>query len=700
MMRAVVFIVTTFMVMLTTTFCMAETRWAVLVGIDRYQSPQISRLKGAANDALSLAETLKDSLDFPERNVLVYTSDASGAQLPTTGNIVKALKYIARKATEKDTFVMLFSGHGVTSGGGGYLLTYGSDLGAIEFTGLPLTKLNQLLGRIKASHKLLLVDACRNDPESGKGDKENLLAETFARGIAVTPFTGVKVRSQVAATLFSSEEGQRAYEWPGKDRGFFSYFLEKGLKGEAAELDGSVTLAGLVKYLRREVPDQVQRILGVDRMQVPWAKMEGNDPGSWVINRLKGDRLADLKEKAEAKQKKLDELAKLEKENLTNRSKEKTEVARWEQNISELDNQIAEMKQRLGTSAERNDDSLNAMLAMIQEKEDEQKRLEAVKRKRQEAEAKRRAEIERLKAEKNVKLVAALEKDLRKYEQIMSSPYGGDMQEAAWKSLIAGYPEAARGLEVGDKEGIIFKIKYGGITNRFAMKFVYIGPGRFMMGSPSSEPGRDDDERQHRVTLTRGFHMQTTEVTQGQWKAVMGGNPSYFKSCGDDCPVEQVSFKDVQEFIQRLNQKEGTNKYRLPTEAEWEYASRAGTETALANGRISELDCDYDANLDAMGWYCGNADKTTHRVTQKKANRWGLYDMHGNVWEWCQDRKGDYPSGHVTDPKGLSSGPYRVSRGGSYGGSAGSCRSANRNGDSPGNQISNLGFRLVKDLVK
>ena len=697
-MRSVVFIVTTFMVMIMATFCMAETHWAVLVGIDRYQSPQISRLKGAANDASSLAETLKNTLNFPERNVLIYTSDSPDARLPTTGNIVKALKYIAKKATEEDTFVMLFSGHGVMSGGGGYLLTYGSDLGAIEFTGLPLTKLNQLLGSIKASYKLLLVDACRNDPESGKGDKENLLAESFARGIAVAPFTGVKARSQVAATLFSSEEGQRAYEWPGKDRGFFSYFLEKGLKGEAADSDGSVTLAGLVKYLRREVPDQVQRILGVDQMQVPWARMEGNDPGSWVINRLKGERLADLKKEAREKQKKLDELAKLEKENLAVRSKEQAEVAKWEQNIAKLDSRIAEMKQRLGTSTERNDDSLNAMLAMIKEREGEQKRLEAVKRKRQEAEAKRQAELERLTAEKKMKLVAALEQDIRKYEQIMSSPYGKDMKEAAWKRLIAKYPEASRSLEIGDTEGIIFKIKYGGTTNRFAMKFVYIESGTFMMGSPSNEPGRDDDERQHRVTLTRGFHMQTTEVTQGQWKAVMGGNPSYFKSCGDDCPVEQVSFKDVQEFIQRLNQKEGTNKYRLPTEAEWEYASRAGTEAALANGRISELDCNYDVNLDAMGWYCGNADKKTHRVAQKKANRWGLYDMHGNVWEWCQDKKGNYPSGHVTDPKDLSSGPYHVSRGGSYGGSAGSCRSANRNGESPDNQLSNLGFRLVKDL--
>jgi formylglycine-generating enzyme required for sulfatase activity len=560
--------------------------------------------------------------------------------------------------------------------------------------------LNQLLARIRASHKLLLVDACRNDPESGKGDKENLLGETFARGIGVAPFTGGQSRSQVAATLFSSEKGQRAYEWPDKDRGFFSYFLEKGLNGEAADTDGSVTLAGLVKYLRREVPDHVQRILGVDRIQTPWARMEGNDPGSWVIHRLKGDRLAKLKEKAEAKQKKLDELAKLEKKNLEARSKEQAEIVRWEKNITELDQRIAEMKQRLGTKAEKKDDSLDAMLAMIQKKEAEQKRLESVKHKRQQAEAKRRAEIERLKAEKKAELVASLEKDIRKYEQIMSSPYGLDMRETAWKRLVARYPEAARGLEVGDTEGIIFKIKYGGTTNRLAMKFVYIAPGMFMMGSPSGEPGRDDDERQHRVTLTKGFHLQTTEVTQGQWKAVMGGNPSFFRNCGDDCPVERVSFEDVQKFIRRLNQMEGMNKYRLPTEAEWEYASRAGTETAFTNGPIRELDCGYDANLDAMGWYCGNSDKKTHPVGRKKANRWGLYDMHGNVWEWCQDRKGKYPSKHVIDPKSLSQSQYRVSRGGSFGGSAGSCRSANRNGESPGNQIRTLGFRLARDPGK
>jgi len=118
-------------------------------------------------------------------------------------------------------------------------------------------------------------------------------------------------------------------------------------------------------------------------------------------------------------------------------------------------------------------------------------------------------------------------------------------------------------------------------TNSLGMEFVYIKPGSFMMGSPSDEPKRNNDEKQHQVTLTKAYYIQTTEVTQGQWKAVMGGNPSSFSGCGDNCPVEDVSWNDVQEFIRKLNSQEGDSGYRLPTEAEWEYACRAGSRTAL-----------------------------------------------------------------------------------------------------------------------
>ena len=237
-------------------------------------------------------------------------------------------------------------------------------------------------------------------------------------------------------------------------------------------------------------------------------------------------------------------------------------------------------------------------------------------------------------------------------------------------------------------------------TNSIGMKFVSIPPGTFTMGSPSDEPGRDTNERQHRVTLSRGFYLQATEVTQGQWKSVMRGNPSWFENCGNDCPVEIVWWYQCQEFIKRLNQKEGTDKYRLPTEAEWEYACRAGSTTAFANGGITQLQCRHDPNLNAVGWYCGNSGNKTHPVARKTPNAWGLYDMHGNVWEWCEDWYGDYPTGHVTDPRGPSSGKKRVLRGGSWLDNARHCRSADRRGLDPGPQAigRHLGFRVARDF--
>ena len=222
------------------------------------------------------------------------------------------------------------------------------------------------------------------------------------------------------------------------------------------------------------------------------------------------------------------------------------------------------------------------------------------------------------------------------------------------------------------------------LTNSVGMTFKYIPPGTFTMGSPTNELGRYRDETQHQVTLTQGFYMQTTEITQGQWKTVMGTNPSYFTSCGINCPVEQVSWDDVQTFISKMNQR-GDGTYRLPTEAEWEYAARAGSTTAFANGDITELECGYDPNLAAMGWYCYNSGDVdfnfaTRPVAQKQHNAWGLYDMHGNVWEWCQDWYGDYPTGLAIDPTGPSSSYHSdlVVRGGGWSYEARNCRSAVR----------------------
>jgi formylglycine-generating enzyme required for sulfatase activity len=149
------------------------------------------------------------------------------------------------------------------------------------------------------------------------------------------------------------------------------------------------------------------------------------------------------------------------------------------------------------------------------------------------------------------------------------------------------------------------------------MTFIFVSPGTFTMGSPEDEQGRYDNEIQHQVTLEKGFYLQATEVTQGQWTAVMGNNPSFCTNCGDDCPVEQVSWNDVQQFIWRLNQIGEAYKYRLPTEAEWEYACRAGSTAAFASGEITALECDQDSNLAAVAWFCGNSDEKFIRLPKK-----------------------------------------------------------------------------------
>jgi formylglycine-generating enzyme required for sulfatase activity len=290
-----------------------------------------------------------------------------------------------------------------------------------------------------------------------------------------------------------------------------------------------------------------------------------------------------------------------------------------------------------------------------------------------------------------------IELDAGRYH-VEVSANGYDTQKM-WVSLTAGQDKT---LDIHLKPVAVYQPGSQGkkVSNSLGMAFVYIAPGSFMMGSPSDEPGRGNDETQRRVTLTKGFYMQTTEVTQGQWKAVMGNNPSYFKNCGDDCPVENVSWNDVQQFIRKLNQREGSGTYKLPTEVEWEYTARAGSSSAFANGGISELQCGFDSNLDAMGWYCGNSDKRTHPAARKQPNTWGLYDMHGNVYEWCQDWYGNYPSGSVTDPTGPSSGSDRVFRGGSWSYGARNCRSADRYSYTPGYRYNNLGFRILSTGVQ
>lgn len=237
------------------------------------------------------------------------------------------------------------------------------------------------------------------------------------------------------------------------------------------------------------------------------------------------------------------------------------------------------------------------------------------------------------------------------------------------------------------------------LTNSIGMTFFLIPAGTFMMGSPLSEQRRFYDETQHRVTLTKPFYMQTTQVTQGQWKAFMESDPPYLRCCGDNFPVEQISWEDCQEFIRKLNRLEGTDTYRLPTEAEWEYACRAGTTTPFNTGKcLSTDEANYNGNYPYKGCPQGVYRHKTIPVASFTPNAWDLYDMHGNVWEWCSDWYGEYPKTAVTDPKGPDFGVIRVQRGGSWNYCAEFCRSALRIRRAPDFRIDFFGFRLARDL--
>jgi uncharacterized protein (TIGR02996 family) len=235
-------------------------------------------------------------------------------------------------------------------------------------------------------------------------------------------------------------------------------------------------------------------------------------------------------------------------------------------------------------------------------------------------------------------------------------------------------------------------------TNSLGMQFVWVPAGIFLMGSPPSEAERQDDETPHQVALTSGFYLGVHAVTQAQWEAVMGINPSRFR--GQDQPVECVSWEDCEEYCKQLALRVGLGReapspYRLPTEAEWEYACRAGTSTAFYFGKsISTSQANYHTNYIHDGGEKGKYRQETTPVGSFPDNAWGLADMHGNVFEWCSDWYTAYPGEDVTNPHGQGTGDVRVLRGGSWHSLAGRCRSASRGWGAPGYRGSDVGFRV------
>ena len=284
-------------------------------------------------------------------------------------------------------------------------------------------------------------------------------------------------------------------------------------------------------------------------------------------------------------------------------------------------------------------------------------------------------------------------------EHDMKKTFGLAMIVIVWCALAAGgaEPSAPPAVQPSSQPAKDLTLDLG---NNVTMKLVLIPAGKFMMGSPEDEKDRLPDENPHEVTITKPYYMGVFSVTQAQWTAVMGAGPwkgkDYVKEEAT-CPATFISWDDAAEFCGKFSKTAGRN-VRLPTEAQWEYACRAGSKTRFYYGD----DPDY-SKLGDYAWYSKNAadggEKYAHPVGLKKPNDWGLYDMHGNVWQWCSNwYEGSYAHAKETDPQGLATGTNRVLRGGSWIYIPRSCRSAIRYGTDPLLRICSIGFRVVVEL--
>jgi len=653
--------------------------WLLTIGINSYLSwPQ---LKTAVNDARSVKQVLIKRYHLDPANVIELTDEKA-----TRHNILGAFRDLAKKVRPEDSLLVYYAGHGhidpITGKGSWIPVESGTDDPTAWIDNRNITDyLN--VNAIKAKHVLMVSDSCFSG-DFFRG----------ARGALPTVDDAFLKRAYQRSSRQAISSGGLE---PVSDAGFggnsvFSHFLVSALESNTKQY-----------LIPSEIFGEIKAGVGSNADQLPQfgdLHGTGGQDGGELILFLKGESvLQGMGTTSVARQKELEQLRKAEQEATTAKQKEQQEIARKQAELDALDKQIAEMKGRLGSGAARSSDSLDAVVAMVDQKEQQAQRLEELRQQREAAEQQRQQELEHLRKEAIAKRTEQVKADLAKYQKVVSSKYGQDMKGTAWDALVSIHPEAK---EVSRYDEAAFLAAFG----------LAIENGEFI---PIEEKQRRDEERRSPVwhknlkTDTAGefvnvpggcftangkqvcldaFLIGKYDVTQGQYKQVMGSNPSHFSSCGDNCPIDSVSWDDAQTFISRLN-SQTSKQYRLPTEAEWEYACHSG-------GKNEEY-CGGD-NIDAVAWYNGNSGGSTHPVGQKQPNGLGIYDMSGNVYQWVQDWYGVYPSSG-NNPQGASSGSYRVVRGGSYATNPDDVRAAYRAAATwPQMRVVSLGFRLVAPI--
>jgi len=722
---------------------------ALLVGVEDYRDRMISRLNFAHADASALAERLAGRCGFDTIRLLV---DESGEKEPLLVNIVTAIRDIASELRSDDLFLFFFAGHGVEKDGHGYLLASDSLQAYPEHSSLSLELLRKTFAHLSASERILLLDACRNSPDAGRADAANCMGDVISRDIA----SAARSRSAsgtsgtTTALLSACRSGQRAYEWPDKGHGVFTHYLVEGLDGAAWQGE-ELEFDRLAEYAANQVRQWAVNTPGLPIPQEPWFEKFG-EPNSillaaglpapecatsqltpdssnskpsalksvarwWVV--LDGQELGPMDNFAiyeGIRDGSISRDAECWREGMDQWEPMGTTVE-WADALPPLRNtprpcsempptpkppaQLPDFMEPVSDAQYASLGSQNAGSDAAQKRQKQWVEkgypLEVVLSTRRRNERQEYSALAAALEHVDLEVVAEI---IRKYPPArweetfyaaIAAPNNKEMVMHAGRALLRDWDEESE-------------------SSYTEIAFRLVPPGEFRMGASSDDSEASSDEyRQHKVTITSPIYVAKFPVTQQQWQSVMGTSQAHFRmgvvtekggffkhekrveTATSEHPVECVSWVDCHSYINRVHGRlslELGKAIRLPTEAEWEYACRAGTTRSRYG------------NLDAIGWFEGNSSSKTHPVGQKSPNAWGLHDMIGNVWEWCEDTWHDAYKKAPSDGSAWVGGEdiRRVLRGGSWVNLPHRCRSSYRRGSGPENRLNNSGFRVVVDL--
>lgn len=705
-----------------------ENAYAVIIGISNYKDPNIRKLNYTRADAEGINEILTDPKKVglnPEKIKILLDENA------TLFNIKNAITDWLYKNADKDSYVLIyFAGHGgleedklgtETDNWAKYLLPFDTVKDNLYASALSNREFHDLLRSIKSRKLVIFMDSCYSGGVSG-GKARDVDVK-----ITDDPYKKL-AEGEGRLVIAASQPNQQSFENDGLGHGVFTYHLIEALSGAADfDKDGVVTAMEVYQYLSENVPKTVKRLEG--REQVPLFRAELKTDFVVAVNnericeincekikKEKLDRLWDLYTKKELSPEQYDLACKVVESICEDLSEDELKVLKLVNDL--LDNKIKNIS-RFRSNLDRfigkeiQTGIIKSEVGKVTE--DKTKKQEEERKIREEERVRLRQSIEEKQSERKTQGEENKKekKPQARQEKISEKPSKSSNNSFLYIVLVLGLlvlgywmiapdskdsskipeatPSTSDPVASTSYPAPIITTNNKTFTNSIGIEFVLIPAGEFEMGFPSHElGGYSDQEPVHRVKLASDFYMGKYEVTQKQWRDVMGTDPSYFK--GDDLPVEKVSWDDALEFIKKLNEKEGITKYRLPSEAEWEYAARAGTKSKYSFG-------DDQSSLGVYAWFYENSGKKTHEVGQKKPNPWGLFDMHGNVREWIQDIYHGSYDGAPTDGSvwgGVDS--WRVVRGGSWFSYDFECESAYRFSFESSFLFNNIGFRLVRIL--